>query len=91
MSASNLSMGINQEKIICLKVSHSNSLKYYNYEVSSSNPDVLEVTDEAIVKVSGISYSNMAELYAQGKAGTETVTLRVGNKTAACRVTVQEN
>lgn len=134
LSASNLSMGINQEKIIRIKVSPSNILKYYDYEVSSSNPDILEVADEsngrivlttgdmtgtAVVKVkinkkvlsckvtvtppeitsltlsktliTMDPYSNMAELYAQGKAGTATVTLRVGNKTAACKVTVQED
>lgn len=42
---------VNQEKIIRLKVSPSNILKYYDYEVSSSNPKVLKMEDRLNEKI----------------------------------------
>lgn len=44
-------MEVNQEKIIRLKVSPSNILKYYDYEVSSSNPKVLKMEDRLNEKI----------------------------------------
>ena len=70
------------ESEICLTVNPTEALNYYDVEWISSNPSVVTVEKQ-------IGYKRYADVIAVGE-GEATVTVKIGEATATCRVVVKK-
>ncbi len=79
LSQTALSMEVNEEKTLRLNVPSNDIFLYHKYTVSSSNTQVLLVSDSGDGEIS---------LWAGRTPGTAVVAVQIGTKTLACTVTV---
>lgn len=81
LSSTKLTMNIDDYRAIRLKIEPSYALKYYKVSAKSSDNNIVRIVDIDGGKIYLESYE---------KAGSVDITIKVGNETLVCKVTVEK-